>query len=210
MKNRFSVGLTGGIGSGKSTVADLFAARGATIIDTDLIAHRLCAPDGAAIEAIRAAFGPAFIRADGAMDRTAMRDKVFSDPAAKQQLEAILHPLIRDQTERAAREAQGAYVMPVVPLLVESGNWIRRVTRVLVVDCPETLQIARVMQRNRLSQTQVHAIMANQASRTARLAAADDVIVNDADAGALAPQVDRLHALYLSLAEKFSQRCNLS
>jgi len=135
-----------------------------------------------------------------------MRDKVFSDPAAKQQLEAILHPLIRDETERAAHQAQGAYLMPVVPLLVESGNWVRRVTRVLVVDCPESLQIARVMQRNHLSQTQVRAIMANQASRAQRLAAADDVIVNDADAEALVPQVDRLHALYLLLAAKFSQR----
>lgn len=206
MKNRFSVGLTGGIGSGKSTVADLFAARGAAIIDTDLIAHRLCAPDGAAIAVIRATFGPTFISTDGAMDRAAMRDKVFSDPAAKQQLEAILHPLIRDETERAAHQAQGEYLMPVVPLLVESGNWVRRVTRVLVVDCPESLQIERVMQRNRLSQPQVRAIMANQASRAERLAAADDVIVNDADAEALVPQVDRLHALYLLLAAKFSQR----
>jgi dephospho-CoA kinase len=205
MKNRFSVGLTGGIGSGKSTVADLFAARGAAIIDTDLIAHRLCAPDGAAIAAIRAEFGAAFIGADGAMDRSAMRAKVFSDPAAKQRLEAILHPLIRAETERAAQQAQGDYLMPVVPLLVESGDWTRRVTRVLVIDCPEALQIQRVMQRNRMSEAQVHAIMAQQASRAARLAAADDVIVNDADASALAPQVDRLHALYLSLAAKYSQ-----
>lgn len=206
MKNRFSVGLTGGIGSGKSTVADLFAARGATIIDTDLIAHHLCAPDGAAIAAIRARFGAAFIAADGAMDRVAMRDKVFSDPAARQQLEAILHPLIRAETERAARQAQGDYLMPVVPLLVESGNWVHRVTRVLVIDCPEELQIRRVMQRNQLSREQVLAIMASQVTRATRLAAANDVIANDADASALLPQVERLHALYLTLAAKFSQR----
>jgi len=205
MKNRFSVGLTGGIGSGKSTVADLFAQRGAAIIDTDLIAHRLCAPGGAAVKAIRAQFGSAFIGADGAMDRAAMRAKVFSDPVAKQRLEAILHPLIRAETERAAQQAQGDYLMPVVPLLVESGDWARRVTRVLVVDCPEELQIRRVIQRNRLSETQVRAIMAQQATRAARLAAADDVIVNDADASALVPQVERLHALYLSLAAKFSR-----
>ncbi|MEO6351814.1 MAG: dephospho-CoA kinase [Oxalobacteraceae bacterium] len=205
MQNRFSVGLTGGIGSGKSTVADLFAARGAAIIDTDLIAHRLCAPDGAAIAAILTQFGAAFIDTDGAMDRATMRDKVFSDPAAKQRLEAILHPLIRAETERAAQQAQGDYLMPVVPLLVESGDWSRRVTRVLVIDCPESLQIQRVIQRNRLSEAQVRAIMAHQASRAARLAAADDVITNDASANALEPQVDRLHALYRSLAAKYSQ-----
>ncbi len=204
MKNRFSVGLTGGIGSGKSTVADLFAERGAAIIDTDLIAHRLCAPDGAAIKAILAQFGAAFIGADGAMDRAAMRDKVFSDPAAKQQLEAILHPLIRVETERAAQQAGGDYLMLVVPLLVESGNWAQRVTRVLVIDCPEALQIHRVMQRNALSEAQVRAIMAHQASRAARLAAADDVIVNDGDASALTSQVDRLHTLHLSLAAQSS------
>lgn len=204
MKNRFSVGLTGGIGSGKSTVADMFAERGAAIIDTDLIAHHLCAPDGAAVKAIRAAFGAAFIDPDGAMDRAAMRDKVFSEPAAKQQLEAILHPLIRVETERAAQQAEGDYLMLVVPLLVESGNWAQRVTRVLVIDCPEALQIERVMQRNGLSEAQVRAIMAYQVSRTARLAAADDVIVNDGDASALVPQVDRLHALYLSLAAQSS------
>ena len=134
-----------------------------------------------------------------------MRARVFSDPAAKQRLEAILHPLIRAETELAAQQAQGDYLMPVVPLLVESGDWVRRVARVLVIDCPEALQIQRVMQRNCMSEAQVRAIMAQQASRAARLAAADDVIVNDADASALAPQVDRLHALYLSLAAEFSQ-----
>ncbi|NMM36519.1 MAG: dephospho-CoA kinase [Glaciimonas sp.] len=204
MRNRFSVGVTGGVGSGKSTVADLFAACGATIIDTDLIAHRLCAPDGAAIAAIRVQFGAAFIGADGAMDRAAMRDKVFSDRVAKQRLEAILHPLIRAETERAAQQAEGVYLMLVVPLLVESGNWDRRVARVLVIDCPEALQIQRVMQRNGLSEVQVRAIMAHQVSRATRLAAADDVIVNDADASALASQVDRLHGLYLSLAAQSS------
>ncbi|MGV8893461.1 MAG: dephospho-CoA kinase [Burkholderiaceae bacterium] len=204
MKNRFSVGLTGGIGSGKSTVSDLFAARGAAIIDTDLIAHHLCAPDGAAIKAIRAQFGAAFIGADGAMNRAAMRDKVFSEPAAKQQLEAILHPLIRAETERAAQSAVGDYLMPVVPLLLESGDWVQRVTRVLVVDCPETLQIQRVMQRNNMSEAQVRAIMVHQVSRATHLAAADDVIVNDADASALVSQVAHLHALYLMLAAKSS------
>jgi dephospho-CoA kinase len=196
----FSVGLTGGIGSGKTTVADMFAARGAAIIDTDLIAHRLTAPGGAAIDEIRARFGPSFIDAKGAMDRARMRGHVFSEPAAKAELEAILHPLIRRETEQAAAQAEGAYLIFVVPLLVESGGWKQRVSRVLVVDTPEELQVARVMNRSGLSAPQVRAIIAAQASRAARLAAADDVIANDGEPGLLAPQVDRLHALYLSLA----------
>lgn len=196
----FSVGLTGGIGCGKSTVADLFAARGGAIVDTDLIAHRLTAPGGIALPEIRAAFGDAFIGADGAMDRVRMRSHVFADPAEKQKLEAILHPLIRQETERAAAEAKGSYVMFVVPLLIESGTWKERVSRVLVIDCPEQLQVERVMRRSNLTEAQVRAIMAAQVSREARLAAADDMIVNDSDVNALIPQVDRLHALYCSLA----------
>ncbi len=198
---RFSVGITGGIGSGKTTVADMFAARGAAIIDTDLIAHQLTAPGGAAIAAIRAQFGAAFLTADGAMDRARMRAHVFSEPAAKGRLEAILHPLIRIEVERAARQAQGAYLMFVVPLLVESGpSWKQRVSRVLVVDCQEQTQVRRVMSRSGLPEAQVRAIMAAQATRQERLAAADDVIDNDGDALALVPQVDRLHARYVSMA----------
>lgn len=198
---RFSVGITGGIGSGKTTVADMFAARGAAIIDTDLIAHQLTAPGGAAIAAIRAQFGDAFLTADGAMDRPRMRAYVFSKPAAKERLEAILHPLIRTEVERAARQAQGEYLMFVVPLLVESGPpWKQRVSRVLVVDCQEQTQVRRVMSRSGLPEAQVRAIMAAQATRQQRLAAADDVIDNDGDALALVPQVDRLHARYASMA----------
>jgi dephospho-CoA kinase len=196
----FSVGLTGGIGCGKSTVADLFAARGAAVIDTDLIAHQLTAPGGMAIPAIRAQFGDTFIGTDGAMDRARMRAHVFADPLEKQKLEAILHPLIRQETERAAAEAGGDYVMFVVPLLIESGTWKQRVARVLVIDCPEQLQIERVMRRSQLGEAQVRAIMAAQVSRDTRLASADDVIVNDGDVNALIPQVERLHALYCSLA----------
>ena len=197
---QFSIGLTGGIGSGKSTVADLFAARGAAIIDTDLIAHQLTAPAGLAIAPIRSAFGDAFINADGALDRAKMREAVFSDPSKKKQLEAILHPLIRAETERAAREAIGDYVIFVVPLLVESGTWVRRVSRVLVVDCPEETQRQRVMQRSRLSEEQVRAIMASQVPRATRLAAADDVILNDGDPALLPANVDRLHTKYRALA----------
>lgn len=194
----FAVGLTGGIGSGKSLVADLFAARGAALIDTDQIAHRLTMPGGAAIPAIGAAFGAEFIGADGAMERARMRQRVFADAAARRQLEAILHPLIEGECARAAASAAGEYLMFVVPLLVESGRWRQQVARILVVDCPEALQIQRVMRRNGMSQAQVRAIMATQATRDARLAAADDIIVNDAGIDALLPQVDRLHAFYLA------------
>src|SRR4051812_21530226 len=138
---RFSIGLTGGIGSGKSTVADLFAARGAAVIDTDLIAHQLTAPRGPAIPELRTQFGAAFLTDQGAMDRAKMRAYVFDDPSAKARLEAILHPLIRSETERAAAQAHGVYLMFVVPLLVESGSWRGRVSRVLVVDCEEQTQV---------------------------------------------------------------------
>lgn len=200
LTNRFSIGLTGGIGSGKTTVADMFAARGAAIVDTDQIAHQLTAPNGAAIPEIQAQFGLAFLAENGAMDRAKMRQYVFAEPSAKARLEAILHPLIRTETERAAQQAQGSYLVFVVPLLVESGGWKQRVSRVLVVDCSEETQIKRVISRSGLSESQVRAIMAVQASRTQRLAEADDVITNDGNALALMPQVDRLHALYASLA----------
>jgi dephospho-CoA kinase len=199
---RFSVGLTGGIGSGKSTVADMFAARGAALIDTDLIAHQLTAAGGAAMPAIKAQFGPAFLTAEGAMDRARMRACVFGEPGARARLEAVLHPLIRIETERAAGEARGAYLMFVVPLLVESTGWRDRVSRVLVVDCPEDLQMRRVMMRNGLVADQVRAMMAAQASRAERLAAADDVISNDGDTLALVPHVDRLHAFYSAEAAR--------
>lgn len=199
MTGTFAVGLTGGIGSGKSTVADLFAARGASIIDTDVIAHSLTAPGGAAMPAIVQAFGAEFADANGALDRTRMRALVFSDAKAKAALEAILHPRIRAGALAAAGAATGDYVMYAVPLLVESGTWRDRVSRVLAVDCREDVQIARVMARNNLSETQVRAIMAAQASRAERLAAADDVIDNNAGRDALAPQIDRLHAQYLHM-----------
>lgn len=197
---RYAVGLTGGIGSGKSTVADMFAARGAAIIDTDVIAHQLTAPGGIAMPAIHAEFGAPFIAADGALDRARMRAYVFEEPGARARLEAILHPLIRSETERAAAAAEGAYLMFVVPLLVESGNWRSRVDRILVVDVPEDEQVRRVIMRSALPESQVRAIMAAQAARAARLAAADDVIDNAGDALALVPQVERLHALYLQQA----------
>lgn len=199
--HRFSVGLTGGIGSGKSLIADMLALRGAAIVDTDRIAHQLTAAGGAAIPAICTAFGASVLTAGGAMDRPKMRALAFADAGARKRLESILHPLIAAETERAAEQAEGAYLVYVVPLLVESGKWKQRVSRVLVVDCPEALQLARVMARSGLSETEVKAIMATQAPREMRLAAADDVIVNDAGIASLEPQVDRLHRFYLSMAK---------
>ncbi len=196
----FSVGLTGGIGCGKSTVAELFAGLGATIVDTDAIAHSLTAPHGAAMPAILAEFGPDFATPDGALDRARMRSLVFTDAGARGRLEAILHPRIRDATAAAAAIATGPYVIFAVPLLIESGTWAGRVSRVLAVDCSEDTQVARVMQRSGLSADQVRAIMATQVTRAQRLAAADDVIDNDDGLEALLPQVTRLHERYLSLS----------
>ncbi len=198
----FSIGLTGGIGSGKSLVADLFQARGASVIDTDQIAHALTKPDGLAMPAIRAEFGAAFIAADGSLDRSAMREHVFTNPSARLALEAILHPMIATQTRLAADEARGAYLIFVVPLLVESGKWRDRVDRILVVDCSESLQRERVMRRNHLTEKQVADIMQAQVTRAQRQSAADDVILNESDLGTLETQVGELHNLYLGLSTK--------
>ena len=197
-----AVGLTGGIGSGKSAVADCFAARGVTIVDTDLIAHRITAPQGVALAQIATDFGAEFVAADGSMDRARMRALVFGDESARKRLEAITHPLIRSETERETRDAKGPYVIVVVPLLVESGTWKTRVDRVLTVDCSVETQISRVMRRNGFTRDQVLAIIARQATREARLAAAHDVVVNDTGTTleTLAHDVDALHQSYLKLA----------
>jgi len=200
----FSVGLTGGIGCGKTTVADMFGALGASLVDTDAIAHALTAPQGAAMPALLAEFGDAFATPEGALDRAKMRELVFTDPAARERLEAILHPRIREATAAAAAIATGAYVIFVVPLLIESGSWAGRVTRVLAIDCSEATQVARVMARNNLSEAQVRAIMAAQVTREQRLAAADDVILNDDGIDALRPQVERLHAFYMQEAARLA------
>lgn len=202
---RFTVGLTGGIGCGKTTVANQFAALGASLVDTDEIAHALTAPGGAAMQAIGDEFGAHFITEEGALDRARMRALVFSEPAAKVRLEAILHPRIRDAALAQAAIASGSYVIFVVPLLIESGTWRARVQRVLAIDCDEAVQVARVMARNGLTEEQVRAIMATQVSRAERLAAADDVITNNGDLAALAPQIDRLHAQYLAFSERMSR-----
>ena len=197
----FRVGVTGGIGRGKSTVADRFVSLGATLIDTDAIAHRLTAPGGAAIDPIREHFGAAMIAADGRLDRAAMRAHVFSHPEARQTLEAILHPMIRSvsrQEVTAAARAGADYALLAIPLLVESGRSRHGIERVLVVDCPEEVQVARVMKRSGLAREEVEAIMRAQASREQRLAAADDVIDNGGDVALLDTQVRRLHVDYVA------------
>lgn len=183
-------------------MTDLFAAQGVTIIDTDQIAHAITAPNGLAMPAIAAQFGSEFVTQSGAMDRDKMRQLVFSDPAMRVRLEAILHPLIRQETEAAADLATGPYTIFAVPLLVESGSWRQRVARVLVVDCAESTQVARVVARNNMSEAQVRAIMATQAPRAARLAAADDVMQNEGDLPALEAQVELLHTRYCQLAKQ--------
>jgi len=197
------VGLTGGIGSGKSATADCFAALGAAIVDTDAVAHKLTAAGGSAIGPIRAAFGPALLTPEGALDRVEMRRRVFADPAERTRLEALLHPLIRTESVRLLRRLASAdfpYAMLVVPLLVETDGYRERVDRVCVVDCPDEIRIARVMERSALAREDVLAIMAVQASRADRLAAADDVIDNAGNRAELTAQVAVLHALYLKKA----------
>jgi dephospho-CoA kinase len=175
------LGVTGGIGSGKSTLAAMLAQQGAVLIDADQISRSLTAAGGAAIPAIRAQFGAALIDADGALDRAQMRALVFSQPSARQQLEAIVHPLVAEHTaaQAQAAQAQGARcVVFDIPLLVESGHWPRQLDAVLVVDCDEAIQIERTMQRSGLEREAVQRIMATQASRAQRRAAADIVVDN--------------------------------
>ena len=196
----FVVGLTGGIGSGKSAVADEFARLGASVVDTDAIAHELTAAGGDAVPEIARQFGKAFVDASGAMDRKRMRDLVFTDAEEKQRLEALLHPMIRAESARRIAAATGPYVLHVVPLLVESQGYRERVGRVLVVDCPEMLQIARVRQRSGMPETEVRRIIASQIQREKRRAAADDVIDNSGPISALQQQVRKLHQTYLEMA----------
>ena len=174
------IGLTGGIGSGKSTVAAMLVARGAALIDTDAISRAMTQPAGAAMPAIEAAFGASVIAADGSLDRAAMRERVFADSTVKRRLEAILHPMIGDECERAAASARpGQPLIFDVPLLVESGRWRSRVDRVLVVDAKEDTQSRRVVARSGWTPEAVRAVIAQQATRSARRAAADAVIFND-------------------------------
>ena len=194
------IGLTGGIGSGKTAAAEEFARLGATVVDTDEIAHELTSAGGAAIAGIRDLFGDEFIDSSGAMDRRKVRERVFADPGARRRLEAFLHPLIREESRRRIAEAKGPYVVHVVPLLVESADYRKRVDRVVVVDCPEDVQVARVRERSGLAEEEIRRIIAAQATRAMRQAAADDVIDNGGNLDALFAQVRALHRRYLQMA----------
>ncbi len=195
------VGLTGGIGSGKSTVADLFAALGVTVIDADDVSRQLVKPGSTALQEIITHFGQAVLTADGTLDRAALRERVFADPADRAQLEAILHPRVRKELERQVLRANGAYVLLVIPLLFESG--LRNlVDRVLVVDADVPSQIRRVQARSGLREEEVRKILAAQIGPAERRALADDVIENNADRAHLEREVARLHAHYLALAKQ--------
>jgi dephospho-CoA kinase len=196
----FTVGLTGGIGSGKSTVADLFAELGVPVIDTDVIARELTVPGSAALEAIHSAFGDEVIRPDGSLDRAALRRLVFADADARHRLESILHPRIRQAVEQVRAGLSASYILLVIPLLVETDGYRDLLDRVLVVDCPEELQITRVIARNGLARDEVLPIVAAQARRSERLAIADDVIVNTLAREALRAEVVTLNQRYLMLS----------
>lgn len=195
------VALTGGIGSGKSAAAAEFERLGATVVDTDAIAHELTQPGGSAVAAVRKLFGPESIAASGAMDRDWVRARVFADPAARRALEALLHPMIREESRRRIEAARGPYVVHVIPLLVESRYDRANLDRVLVVDAPEEVQIERVGRRSGLAEAEVRAILAAQASRAERLGAAHDVIDNRGTIEALRQQVVALHRRYLDYSK---------
>lgn len=193
------IGLTGGIGSGKSTVAAMLVQHGASLVDTDAIARQLACPGGGAMAALVEAFGTSVIDGDGGLDRAAMRALVFADADAKHRLEAILHPLIGEEAARQAREVRGVVVFDV-PLLAESSHWRDRVERVLVVDCREATQRARVLQRPGWSEQTASAVIAQQASRAARRACADAVIFNDGlSLEQLALEVDSLYQCWVPM-----------
>ena len=198
----FCIGLTGGIGSDKSSAARLFQGLGAGVVDVDDISHALTKPGGAGIAGIMRQFGQEYIAADGSLDRSRMRELVFKDPLAKDRLEAILHPLIGQQSRELVAHATQPYVLLVVPLLLERNTYRDRVQRIAVVDCSEQTQIERTMRRSQLSESAVRAIMAAQLSRADRLAQADDVLHNDGDEADLQKQVAALHEHYLALALK--------
>jgi dephospho-CoA kinase len=198
------IGLTGGIGSGKTSVSDIFSELGVPVIDTDVIARQLAARDGAALPAIRSIWGESVMRADGELDRDALRRRIFADPGERRQLESILHPLIRQRVVAALAELNVPYVMVVIPLLVETGNYRELLDRILVVDCPESQQLERVRARSGLSVEEVSAIISAQADRASRIAAADDVISNDADKRSLRDQVAAIDAKYREIAGRTS------
>jgi dephospho-CoA kinase len=201
MTSRLRIGLTGGIASGKSTVAQRFAELGISVIDADVASRAVVEPGTSGLTQVVERFGLQILDSKGHLDRRALRTLIFSDPASRKALDAILHPLIRAEMERDAAQSKGPYVVMAIPLLVEGGNPHQRVDRVLVVDADEMLQLQRVQARDGTSIEQARAILASQASRSARLAAADDVLSNAGTVAELRQAVDRLHEQYLQLSQ---------
>jgi dephospho-CoA kinase len=199
MRRTFLVGLTGGIASGKTTVANLFAALGVPIVDTDLLAREVVAPGTALLGEIAAHFGQGILAADGSLDRRALRDRIFKDPAERVWLEERTHPAIRALTDERVQAATGPYCLVAIPLLVETGAR-HRFQRVLVVDCEPELQVARLMARDGITRAAAERMLAAQAPRAVRLSVADDVIRNDGDVPSLRDQVENLHRKYLAAA----------
>lgn len=200
MERRLRIGLTGGIASGKSTVSTRFAELGIPVIDADVAARAVVLPGSAGLAQVAQRFGPGVLSAIGELDRRALRDLIFADPASRQALDALLHPLIRAEMDRQAAAAVGPYLILVIPLLVEGGRARDRIDRVLVVDVDEAVQLQRVQARDGGSAEQARAILASQASRAARLSAADDVLLNSGSVAELRHAVDKLHERYLQLA----------
>jgi dephospho-CoA kinase len=204
------IGLTGGIASGKSTVTERFRELGVPVIDADVASRSVVEPGKPGLARVVERFGPQVLDAEGRLDRRALRTVIFSDSTSRQALEAILHPLVRADMERQAAAAQGPYVVMAIPLLIEGGNPHQRVDRVLVVDADEALQIQRVQMRDGASPEQARAILASQASREARLAAADDVLSNTGSVAELRQAVDLLHEQYLQLSQTSPSTGNLT
>jgi dephospho-CoA kinase len=200
--HRFVVGLTGGIGSGKTAVSDAMCRLGADIIDTDRIAHQLTGPHGAAVDSVVAAFGPEARTAEGAMNRDYIRRRVFEQPLERQRLEAILHPLIREEAQRQLQQAEGCYSVLVIPLLVEKQGWQSLLDATLVVDCDPDLQVQRVQTRSGLEKNQIFQIMKAQANRQDRLKMASHVIENNGDYASLLSKVEDLHKTFHDLAQR--------
>ena len=201
MRSRLRIGLTGGIASGKSTVSQRFAELGIAVIDADVAARAVVEPGTPGLEQVVQRFGSGIVRPDGELDRSALRELIFNDPAARRDLDAILHPLIRAHMEQQAAAAAGPYLIMAIPLLVEGGSSRERLDRILVVDVAEAVQLQRVQARDGISIAQARAILGSQASRAARLEAADDVLQNGGTVAELRQAVDRLHERYLKQAQ---------
>jgi dephospho-CoA kinase len=205
MRSGYRIGLTGGIACGKTTVANLFAALGATIVDTDLLAREVVAPGSALLPQIAAHFGPAILAADGSLDRRELRSRVFADPAERRWLEELTHPAIHALTDERCNAAPGPYSIVAIPLLVETGA-AGRFDRVLVVDCEPEVQLARLIARDGTTREEAQRMLAAQAPREARLAVANEVIHNDGDMASLRDQVEKLHRQYVQAAKAQSDK----